>query len=371
MNRVPAMALDAFNAKASDYLQLHRARPTPPLIANVQCSVDAVAAGGVVFPVTVNDDEPDNAWVCSPLTTYGRYAVEEVDRLGRPLLTAPLRALAKGAAAWLRRADIDRAVAVNNWLVSTNAYPDLGGVDLKAVVAQVRERWPTHAVWFRSLNTAHHADWLRALSDLGFVLLPSRQVYLFDDIDRLSRERTDLKRDLAMLSRQDACGHVSRHFDDRDMERIAELYTQLYISKYSSLNPRYGAALIAAWHQANLLELHGLRDEHGVLQGAVGMLRFGNLLTSPIVGYNTGLPARQGLYRMLAALVLRQAMHDRCMVNLSAGVAHFKRQRGGEPAIEYSAVLVNHMPARTQRAVRVLSAITRHVGVPIMRRYRL
>lgn len=371
MSRVPAMALDAFNAKAYDYLQLHQGKPTRPWIANVQCEVDAVQAGGVVFPVTVNGDEPDNAWVCSPLTTYGRYAVEEVDRLGRPYLAAPLRALARGAAAWLRRADIDRAVAVNNWLVSTNAYPRLSDVDLNSVVAQVRERWPSHAVWFRSLNTAHHADWLHALSDMGFVLVPSRQVYLFDDIGRLSRERTDLKRDLAMLSRHDAGGHLSRHFDDVDMERIAELYTELYIGKYSTLNPRYRAALIAAWHKANLLELHGIRNEHGVLQGAVGMLRFGDLLTSPIVGYNTALPARQGLYRMLAALVLRQAYRDGCMVNLSAGVAHFKRQRGGEPAIEYSAVLVSHRPAKTRRATCVLSAITRHVGVPIMRHYQL
>jgi hypothetical protein len=101
------------------------------------------------------------------------------------------------------------------------------------------------------------------------------------------------------------------------------------------------------------------------------MLRFGDLLTSPIVGYNTALPARQGLYRMLAALVLRQASRDGCMVNLSAGVAHFKRQRGGQPAIEYSAVLANHMPVKTQRAVRALSAITRHIGVPIMKRYQL
>jgi hypothetical protein len=365
------MALDAFNVKASGYLQLHQGKPTRPLIANVQCRIDAVRAGGVVFPVTVNDDEPDNAWVCSPLTTYGRYAMEEVDRLGRPLLTAPLRILAGRAAAWLRRADIDRAVAVNNWLVSTNAYPRLFEIDLNGVVAQVRERWPSHAVWFRSLNTAHHADWLRALSDMGFVLVPSRQVYLFDDVERLSRERTDLKRDLAMLSRHDASGHLSHHFDDVDLERVAELYTELYIGKYSGLNPRYGAELIAAWHKANLLELHGIRDAQGVLQGAVGMLRFGNLLTSPIVGYNTALPSRQGLYRMLAALVLRQAHRDGCMVNLSAGVAHFKRQRGGEPAIEYSAVLAGHMPARTQRAIRVLGAITRHIGVPIMRHYRL
>ncbi|HEX7816520.1 hypothetical protein [Dyella sp.] len=370
MSRLPHIAIDAFNAKAAAYLQLHRGQPTQPFIANVQCQVDAIDAGGVLFPVTVNHGELGNAWVCSPLTTYGHYAREEVDRLGRPWLAAPLRMLAAGFAHWLQHADIDRAVAINNWLVSTNAYPDLCDVDLGLVIAQARERWPGHALWFRSLNTTHHAAWLQRLSDMGGVLIPSRQVYLFDDVDTAARERTDLRRDLALLERHDAQGRITRYFGDDDFERAAGLYTQLYIDKYSMLNPRYGASVLAAWHRANLLELHGIRDAQGVLQGVVGMLRFGDLLTSPIVGYDTHQPARQGLYRMLAGLVLRQARRDRAMVNLSAGVAHFKRQRGGQPAIEYSAVLAGHMPARTRRVLGALGVTTRRVGVPLMRRYK-
>lgn len=371
MSAIPVIALDEFNAKAVAYLRIHRQRPTLPFIANVQTEVDALDAGGVCFPVTVNDAEPDNAWVCSPLTTYAKYAAEEVDRLGHPWETAPLRWAIRGMGRWLQHARIDRAVAINNWLVSTNAWPDLQHIALDQVLDAAMARWPGHALWFRSLNSTHHADWLDVLSKRGFTLVPSRQVYLFDDIARLAHQRRDLKRDLALLGRNERAQRICSHFDDDDLRRITGLYTELYVQKYTGLNPRYEWTLLKAWSQAGLLQLKGIRDDDGVLQGAVGLFRFGNLLTSPIVGYNTALPVGLGLYRMLAATVLRQAIDARCLVNLSAGVAHFKRQRGGQPAIEYSAVLTRHLPGRTRCAINALSAVTRHIGVPIMQRYKL
>lgn len=371
MTTIPDVNLEEFNAKAAAYLRIHRQQPTKPYITNVQTEVDLIATGGPYLPVTINDAQPDNAWICSPITTYVNYATEELRRLAHPAITAPLRGVTAGVGAWLRYAAIDRSVAVNNWLVSTNTYPNLADVRLDQVMEEARDRWPTHAIWFRSLNEVHHADWLRKLSAQGCILIPSRQVYLFEDVARLAMQRRDLKRDLALVGRHDREHRIAIDFDDDDFRRIGDLYTQLYIRKYSTLNPCYHWSLIKAWYRARLLQLRGIRDESGVLQGVVGIVRFGNLLTSPIVGYNTALPEKLGLYRMLSSLVMREAMEESCLVNLSAGVAHFKRQRGGRPAMEYSAVAAWHLPRKTRLALEALSAVTRHVGVPVMRRYRL
>jgi hypothetical protein len=111
MSATPVVPLDEFNAKAAAYLQIHRQQPTQPFIANVQTEVDALDAGGVLFPVTINDAEPDNAWVCSPLTTYASYAVEEVERLGHPWVTAPLRLMARGGVGRLTPCGSDRSTA--------------------------------------------------------------------------------------------------------------------------------------------------------------------------------------------------------------------------------------------------------------------
>ena len=58
-------------------------------------------------------------------------------------------------------------------------------------------------------------------------------------------------------------------------------------------------------------------------------------------------------------------------LNLSAGAAHFKRLRGGVPAIEMSAVYCRHLPKTTQRAIAVLRTLTTRIGVPIMQRFQL
>jgi hypothetical protein len=56
---------------------------------------------------------------------------------------------------------------------------------------------------------------------------------------------------------------------------------------------------------------------------------------------------------------------------LSAGAAHFKRLRGGVPAIEYSAVLADHLPEKTRKAIRMLHWATTKIGVPLMERFKL
>ena len=119
------------------------------------------------------------------------------------------------------------------------------------------------------------------------------------------------------------------------------------------------------------MKFDGFRSDTGELQAAVGIFQQGNTLTAPIVGYNTMLPQSLGLYRLLMSSVFDQARGCGGRVNLSAGAAHFKRLRGGVPAIEYSAVLTNHLPAKTRKAIRMLQWTTNSIGVPIMERFKL
>lgn len=371
MTATPDVALDEFNAKAVAFLDIHRTNPIDTFITNLRTRVASITAGEALLPVTINGEEADNAWVCSPYTTYCSYAGDEARRLQRPLLGMALRWLIHGAGALLKCAEIDRHVAINNWLVSTNCYPRLRDVDVTRALDEAKARWPGHAIWFRSLNELHHADWLEALVRRGGVLLPSRQVYLYEDVAGLARQHRDLKRDFALLRRNRDVSCAPMTPDATDFARIEELYAELYIRKYSSLNPQYTRSLLRAWTQAGLLRMHGLRDAAGALQGVVGMIGFGNLITSPIVGYNVTLPQDLGLYRRLAACVLREAADRRLLVNLSAGVAQFKRQRGGQPAIEYSVVVTGHLPPRRRRAILGLAMLARRIGVPVMRTFKL
>ncbi|MBN9159299.1 hypothetical protein [Microbacterium sp.] len=372
MSRPGSVPHALFAEKARAFLDVHRGQDSTYFAGNLVTRIDAVTAGDLILPVTVNDasEPPGNAWVCSPTTTYGRYALEESERLLPGLLRPPLRATIAGVDRGMRRRRLDRAVAVDNWLLSTNLHPDLPGIDLNRLVREARERWPEHAIWIRSLNAVQHPDWLRAAAEAGFTLIPSRQVYLFRDLSA-ARPSRDLRRDLRLLDRTELTAVHHDAFTEEDFAQAERLYAQLYLHKYSTLNPRYSAAFLRAWHRAGLLELAGFRDAEGTLRAVVGMFGQGAALTAPVVGYDTSWPQQAGLYRLLMAHVLRSTRQRGAELNLSAGAAQFKRLRGGEPAIEYSAVQAAHLPAATRRAITALGALASRVGVPIMRRWEL
>ena len=358
-------------SRAAAFGAIHCGTDPAHFADNLKTDVALLQSGGYCVPVTVNDGEKGNAWVCSPFATYCDYALEELERNVHPILGAPLRLVCRAFGRVLERAAIDRAVTLNNWLLSTNIYPALDCQQLEDLVQQARRRWPHHALWFRSLNGSLNRDWITALGALGFRMVPSRQIYLFDDLRSTAPRHRDLKRDMRLLRRTPLARTDGSDFTLADYLRIEALYGKLYLDKYSRLNPRYTAYFMERWHAANLLQFVGFRDDAGILQAAVGMFAQDGTLTAPVVGYNTALPQSLGLYRLLMASVFEQAMASGAIVNLSAGAAHFKRLRGGMPAIEYSAVLAPHMPAATRRAVAVLSAFTTRIGIPIMQRFKL
>jgi hypothetical protein len=362
-----------FACHATAFADVHGSTDSRRLVANLETRVTLLQEDELLMPATINDGAATgrNAWICSPLTTYCHYAIEELERYLHPILARPLRLVCKAYGYLMKRARIDRAVTVNNWLLSTNLYPPLRADALLRMIESVTMAWPDHAIWFRSLNTEQNADWMALLRSRGFDLIPSRQVYLFDAPSAQGAQRADLKRDMRLLRTTRLQRVGPDDFRGGDFVRIAELYADLYIAKYSRLNPQYTTQFFQSWHGAGLVQLHGFKDADGILQGVVGLFCHGGTITAPIVGYNTVLPVQLGLYRLLMACVFDEAARAGAAVNLSAGAAEFKRLRGGRPVIEYSAVLTKHLPVYPRGVIAVLRALTTSIGVPLMKRYEL
>jgi hypothetical protein len=213
-------------------------------------------------------------------------------------------------------------------------------------------------------------DWLAQLASLGCDLIPSRQVYLYDQVDLSARAPANLRRDLKLLCARRNDIVEADSWSAADFERAAVLYEVLYLDKYSRLNPHYGACFLRAWHAAKLLRLLGCRSASGELEAVVGVFGCGTTLTAPIVGYDTASPPRRGLYRLLMAAVFELAAASGQRINLSAGAARFKRLRGGIASIEYSAVYARHLPPNRRRAIRLLSRLATSFGEPLMRHFQ-
>lgn len=349
----------------------------PGTIGNVTTQMRILDTGTHLFPVSVNDgdDAPNNSYVVSPLTAYTGYADYELERLGRTWLTWPLRSLTKIIGKRLKAAHLDRIVQVNNWLLSTNLYPgNWHGTDLSAVTRLLVDAYPDHAIGFRSLNRHSNPELIDQLYALGYLSLPSRQVYLLDA--RLGAEspfltRRDNRRDAKLLADTTYRIVLGRDINEHDFIRLEHLYNLLYLNKYCPLNPQFSADWLRCGLRDGWLELTALRSPTGSLDGVVGWFTNGHILTTPVVGYDIALPQTLGLYRLLCRIRLNEAVRRRCLLNLSAGAAQFKRLRGGLPEIEYSLVYVGHLPAARRRVWQLLEKVLHTVGVPIMRKIKL
>ena len=321
------------------------------------------------MPVTINDEQWTNSYVCSPYTGAITYPIDELHHLDRGPTRILIRGLLGGLSPILRWGQINRVVAINNWLFSTNLYSE-DPVDVAAVTRFILERFPSHVVMFRSLNRATNSEWIKKFEAEGYLMIPSRQVYLFEMASKYW-QKVNARRDQNLLRKSNYEIVFHDELDERDDSRIAELYRQLYIQKYSKWNPVYTESMVRLWRETKLLEFFGLRDPAGRLNGIVGLFQVGDIVSAPVVGYEMQEPQSAGLYRMLMAIVLRMARERQLRLNLSSGAADFKRVRGGEPHIEYSAVCVKHLSTGKQMVWKLLNQLLRKIGVPLLKKYKL
>lgn len=365
--------MTTLDSPAAHYVRGHAERG----IGNLRTQLLLLDLGRWQMPVSLNHggERPDNCYVVSPLTAYSGYARDELHRLHRPWLAHLLRPLICGVERLLQSARIDRIVQVNNWLLSTTLYPaDWHGEQLAELTKLLRTDFPEHAFGFRSLNPVTNGELLARLHALGYLAVPSRQVYLFDGnagADSAYLRHQNCRHDARLLRRGGYRVEGGEDLAADEFERLEQLYNLLYLDKYSPLNPHYSAAWLRQGMADGWLELRVLRSACGRIDGVAGWFASDAILSTPIVGYDTALPQRAGLYRQLTRLCLEEAANRRMLLNFSSGAAHFKRLRGGQPQIEYSMVQIAHLPLRQRLVWRLLAALLQGIGVPLMRMLKL
>jgi hypothetical protein len=347
------------------------------LVANAVAEPAAALLDSLLFPVTISQPsaDPEQSYVVSPRAAYGLYAREELRTLPVPWARPPLSALVAGVDLTLRRVRVDDLVTLNNWLVSTNLIPHWDGAGLARATEQLAELFPHSFIAFRSLNEVHHLPLLDKFRAAGWRLLPYRQVWLtaFD-----ARQTSDLKSDLKRLARTPLVRAPASQFDDGDFAAAALLYEQLYLRKYSRLNPAFTPAFLRLGHESGLMRIQALREPEpdgasgkGRMLAVIGTTAAGGVAATPMIGYDLSAPRSLGLYRLLTAMAYEDMRERGVDRNGSSGVGGYKRLRGARPAIEYTAFYMRHLGWPRRSTMRALEALLRRVGVPLMRRFML
>ena len=365
------MSVEIQNQLAQDYIAAFAQHGSRAYIANLETTVGLHRWGEHLVPITINDGARADTFVCSPRVGYIDYPREELARFpGRAIIPA-LRAIIEGMGGLLSLSDLDRIVHINNWMMSTN-HPV--ALDSSLVAHQTRElvdRYPAHILAIRSLTRRYCRGLMDTLHGSGWVLLPSRQVFLVDDVVGECQPRRDTRRDERLWARQAFAYEEPETISAADAARIVELYDMLYLDKYSRLNPQYTPCFVAMTQQIGLIRYLLLRNDKGIVEAFGGMYQAGDHSTMPLIGYNTGIAQDEGLYRLACHAGLRFAGQRDLHFNMSSGATGFKRSRGASAEMEYTAFYLHHLPLVRRIPMAALAMVASYVGEPILRKYNL
>ena len=327
----------------------------------------------IVLPLSLNQRDYANSYVCSPYTHYITYAKEELT------LVQP---------AWLRRffatiftllgllgkaCQMNNVVCVNNWLLSTNLYPSLSTQQVADILTFLKQRFPQHTIIFRSLNNHTTPMIMADLKRLGCTLLGSRQAYLLRPANPhalTSKARWLLKRDFALLAQYGYMTATNKDLTENDIARIVELYNVLYLDKYSRSNPMFNEHFIRLALHEKILQLVALKKD-GRIDAVLGYFSRNGVMTTPLFGYDTTLPQELGLYRMLSVVLFNIAKERDLLLHESSGAAQFKRNRGAHGEIEYSAIYAQHLPLYRRLYWNMLAFLLDNIGIPYMQQHKL
>lgn len=353
------------------FAQLFTDVPPEQCIRNVHTEVRILKVNDALFfPVTINQLTIPNSFVCSPYTAFALYAEDELKKIKQAWWRWPLKVLIRLLAFTLRKVQFDRNVHVNNFLLSTNPYPIWSGDEIEEITRFLTLEFPDHAIIFRSLNRYQHEDLLLRFEQQGYDRIGSRQVYLFDITFEQWRKRQNNQHDARILRKQ-LLQYVSHENMKPYLADALTLYRQLYLEKYSGYNPQFTLRYFQQAYELNLMHFQGYADNNGKLRAFAGLFIHGGTITSPLVGYDTKAPQKQGLYIHAIRLVMQYTFEQQQILNLSSGAASFKRLRGGKPSMEYSVVYSFHLPAYRRFTIAAIRFVANKIGVPLLEKYEL
>ncbi|WP_130536468.1 GNAT family N-acetyltransferase [Thiomicrorhabdus indica] len=331
----------------------------PNAIANIATELNVYSFNEISIPVAKNQTDYRNSYVCSAYNAYIDYASEELHLIKNPMQRTLIKATFPIFSTALKWGKINQTLSLNNWLFSTCPFPATSKDTLQKLTQTLSQQHPKHSLSIRSLNSECDGQLIQDLTSLGWLMLPARQVYLFPNETNWWK-KNNVKNDWRLLRKTPLSLVTPKEHRPVDFKDIQKCFYQLYIEKHSQHNPQYSTEYLQQLHKNKLVEFFSFRNDEGRIVATMGLFTHNNILTMPIVGYDTTLPKSMGLYRLTIAQLLKIAHERHQLLNLSSGAAHFKKQRGGIAAMEFTGYYCAHLPMRQQLLLKSLHKLFHH-----------
>jgi hypothetical protein len=322
-------------------------------IDNANVQVMALLLDQQVVPVVLCDETSGNSDICSPTSHYLRYPLAEIAKRKHRVSRLVLKSSLQAATLFLKRTHLDKVIYLNNWLWTTNPSLSLTAAQVEGITNHLVEKYPEHAILFRSCNRYIASDYFQALSASRYKMVASRTVYLVDPSKDACTKNENVRRDRILLNKSGYEIVSNGDLDEKDIGRMTSLYRNLYLKKHPRLNPQFNKRFFSLVLRENIFTFKALKKE-GRIDAFVSYYAQDGVVTGSLIGYDLELPQKLGLYRQAFSIFMVVGAEH--ILNLSAGAGLFKIFRGARPCIEYDAVYDSHLPYNRRLAWSCIQA---------------
>ena len=285
------------------------------------------------LPVTMTLEKGPKAkcYITSPKIAWFDYAADELR--GQFFLSFALKTLAHLADGL----GLGQNIIVGNFPISTNVWSnDQSASIFKACQSECHKN-TERFIFVRNLLFYQHEQLITNLQSIGFVLLPARVIYEFDLRQGMKSKPSHLMRDLSALKKSTLQVNYLEHIDDQIANHFQHLYDLIYIQKHSAYNAKYTPAFFKDMINSKWMKALSLQNETGEIIAFALLHQIGDTLTVPALGYIEN-ESGPGTYRLLFASLYKHTVDHQLMLNYSSGAGDFKRKRGAQSRLEYTAV---------------------------------
>lgn len=315
-------------------------------IDNVETALYLLSVDQLLLPVTVNSREYHNSYLISNYFPL-QYLNERFSKKGHaPWLRKLYAAAIHMGGAFLKGMKINKVVMVNNWLLTTNLYPQDVEKYIPALTHFLHTRFPDHLLIFRSLNAQRCGGLLSALRAQRYRMVGSRYVYMYDPAQKATfsgKISYNHRKDRSLIAEEGYEVVRGEQITAEELTRALALYRYVYVDRHTKYSPQYTEKFVQEAVRHRVLDLIGVRKE-GKLQGIFGCHERYGTLVIPFLGYavEEGIPNH--LYRILVILGIDEAERRGVILDNGSGADAPKKYRGMRPTAEYVAFYDNHLP---------------------------
>ena len=333
---------------------------------NIAATFIIIKIGDTVIPSSINDEVGENSYVCSPYSYFGKYPLDCLKNSPKKFLKFAATRLYQGFSHILKRTGIDKSIIINNWLFATNLMPTLSMSTIEKLCQKLSQVYPNHSLVVRCIDPLTSFETFQNLQKLNFKMIASKQIFIAYP-DKVIKSRI-FKSDFKLLQNSNLdIEHIAK-FTDMELARVLDLYTEVYVGKYSNLNPKYTTRFLRHLQDSKFMNFIVLRQNQKIV-GVVGYYSLHGMMNCPIFGYDMSIPQSHGLYRQLSTVLMLEAQKQGLIFHQSAGASMYKTIRKATALIEYQAVYSQNLSLPKKLTWQMLSSLSNNFGIPIMKKY--